>query len=212
MTKLQDISLPKANINQTCSSHMPVLSELLRVFPIQSIIEFGSGLFSTQLFAQACTEFTSIETGVELTSIETGVDEWFRYLDQHYKNRRWTLKLALTLPEVLAEVKPCDLLFNDGRFRQEIAEKAFAVCPLIVCHDSQYEWSFNITVPRHFWRIDFTRFPVMYPNHEHGVRDDRPWTTIFTSNPAIVKHFADKEDWLYAHYVFPYVGHIDIKS
>jgi hypothetical protein len=190
-----------ANINQTCSSHMPVLIELLRTVPIASVIEFGSGVFSTQLFASKCQRFTSIESGD---------GSWFTYLQKRYANRTWELKMAATEALALAEVKPCDLMFVDGHFREAITLKAFTVCPLIVCHDSQYGWTFRIKVPPEFGRIDFTKFPTMYPNHELDVLDDRPWTTVFASDKRIIDSLAGKEAGLYEQHKVPYGVNTDI--
>lgn len=188
-----------ANINETCSSHMPVLIELLRVFQPRRVREFGAGLFSTQLFAR-CAEFTSIEAGD---------GQWFDYLAKRYSDRKWNLKQVSTVAEALAEVVPCDLLFNDGHYRELIAEKAFTCCPVIVCHDSQYDWAVKLAPPAGFYRIDFKHYPVMYKSHEQGVHDDRPWTTIFTSNQEIVRHFDNLETWLYDTYKFPYPDYCD---
>jgi hypothetical protein len=95
-------------------------------------------------------------------------------------------------------------VFIDGDYRDTITMAAFSVAPVIVCHDSQYEWTFKIQVPLEFKRLDFTSYPVTYENHEVDVRDNRPWTTIFTSNSAVIEHFNGLESKLYERYTFPY--------
>ena len=104
-----------------CSSHMPVLMDLLKTFNFPNIVEFGSGLFSTNLFLGHTSSFTSVET----------YHEWMETVQQRFLGRTWKYVWAPDLPALLAEVRPCDLIFVDGHFRQEITQKAFTCAPVI---------------------------------------------------------------------------------
>lgn len=182
--------------HETTASHMPILSEILDNFKISSILEFGTGLFSTKLFSLKSNNVISIEQGSK---------NWFNYIRKVFQGKvKVVLMEKLDYKHEMLNRK-YDLVFVDGDIREKSATLGMKLSDIVVVHDTQHLWSNSIKISEGFIRIDFKKFPVKYDNI--GVMMDmRPWTSIFTNRTDIVEYFKKiNEVDLYKKYKFPYV-------
>jgi hypothetical protein len=175
---------------------MPILLEFLSQFSPGRAIEYGSGLFSTKAL---------IDLVPDVMTVETESREWFDYLEERYGHfENWRHLFAHG--GLLIVGNTWDLcLVDDGPSRLGLTHLAFTLAPVVICHDTQYDWIKEVDVPPEFSKIDFVEFPARYDTDEEKTLDDRPWTTLFTSDGLVHEHFSQiEESNLYAKYRFPY--------
>ena len=189
----------RINFNKTCSSHVPILLEVMEKFSPYRILEFGCGLFSTGTF---------LKYHVDLTSIEIGNFEWYSMIKRRFAGSQ---KLNLVYEkefstEILTKLnEEYDLIFIDCHTnRTEVTNWAFNKSNIIICHDTQVHWVKGIKPDTGYSKIHFIKFPVKYKNHRKDAFADRPWTTLFTKSAIMHKHFLGAESRLYSAYQFPY--------
>ena len=184
---------------------MPILLEYVEQFWPKSVLEFGSGNYSTKLFV---TRFKLV------VSIEMESEEWFNKVSASMSglNSSWTYRFIPKFEDVALFVGEnygsgtFDLVFvDDGESRAPEANLAFGLAETVVVHDAQHRWRDEICPPEEYHEVNFTRFPIVYPE-AYDMYDNRPWTTMYTRNPAVEKHFRSvSEEHLYARFTFPYV-------
>jgi len=182
------------NFGKTTSSHMPILMELISQFHIKSVIEFGAGLFSSELFAKNCENIISYETH----------KEWYEFIKKHlsvYDN--FILHYIETdyLVHHTDHILPkYDLAFVDtqNKIRVPLIQSASVFADIIICHDTQVPFLINETV-NGFYKIIFTKAPYKHKNKS------RPYTTLWTKREDVYNYFLNiKEESLYDKYKFPY--------
>lgn len=186
--------------DSTCSSHMPIQLEFIKKFNPQNILELGVGYYSTKLYLDNCEK---------VTSVESDSDEWLLLMKEFYSNyKNWNHIKISGLKEVCDYIKyrneVFDVIFVDGdEFRAEETNFAFNFANTIIGHDTQHFFRDNYKIPNEFHKIDFTKFNVSY-GHSAGY-DHKPWTTMFTKDENVLKHFQNIEETLYENYKFPYI-------
>lgn len=191
---------------RTCSSHVPILTELLGKLMPRRVLEIGSGNYSTTLLHSRAAE---------LTTIEIGNRAWYQLISEALKPRPgWRYDFFESGAPVLRWLESLtaasfDLVFVDGPGdRWEYVNRVFKLAPLIVVHDSQHLWRDRIEAPEGFERYDFTKFPEMYghPDPAHYY-DDRPWTTVYSSEEcakSLLAGMVRDEGLLYERHAYPY--------
>ena len=121
---------------------IPVLEVAFAVYQINSVLEFGCGIWSTGCFVRNSKQTTSIEN----------VEEWVKFVKQEYghKNNLDVVHYTKPMNEYFTENKESyDLIFIDGNDRKECLQAAFYRSPLIVCHDmhtNEFKWQ-SVNVP-----------------------------------------------------------------
>ncbi len=187
------------NFGKTTSSHVPVLMEFLKVFRPRLVMEYGGGVFSTEIFlkSKSCYSLTTLETH----------GKWCEFIRKRYSSFPGHLIAHFENKELLSYVKELrngrlkyDLVFVDtqNKIRVPLIELSTKITDNIICHDTQAPFLKKIQIGG-FQRINFVKPPCKYKNGK------RPWTSLFTRNPEVYKHFTDiAEDSLYKKYPFPY--------
>lgn len=162
----------------TCSSHLPILAELVSIGTIKNVLEFGAGLYSTPFFLKWCNKVTSIETN----------NKWFTRLvkqlgdainlDMHYVNQEMVLHYFSN------SIVLYDLIFIDtvNKIRRDLVKSSIRCTSNIILHDSQLPFLNKIEL-KGYTKFVFCRCPIKYPNGK------RPWTTLFTKEEIVKNHF-----------------------
>lgn len=175
---------------------MPVLIEFIKAFKPKRIIEFGSGLFSTQLFVDNCENVTSIEND----------REWYDYMSKKINHPNYCLMDHEKIKLFFMCLKDkSDLIFVDGENpREDYINASFGYSDTIICHDTQLHFTRNIKKPKNYTEITF-RSPVIYKTKRKDSFDNHPWTTVFTKDGKIMNLFMFmSNEELYSKYQFPY--------
>jgi len=182
------------NFGTTTSSHMPVLMEFIDTFKPVSVIEYGAGLFSSELFAKKCQQVLSLETHYQ----------WFESVQKHlteYKN--FVIKyveLDTVLHYVETIMPKYDLAFVDtqNKIRVALIHASARFADTIICHDTQVPFLVNEQIAG-YKRIIFTQAPFKHKNKS------RPYTSLWTKREDVFDHFMSiDEKTLYQKYQFPY--------
>lgn len=146
------------------STHLPVLQKLFELVKIETVFEFGMGLFSTRFFE---------EHAKRVISIEMNKESWF---DKVNASGSWNNVTLHYMPgptdavEYLASSdEKWDLVFVDGHAdgRSQGINAAFEKTGLIVVHDTEtafakrdpYRWSLVKARPDFIWLDVFTTVP-----------------------------------------------------
>ena len=121
---------------------IPVLEVAVAVYQIDTVLEFGCGIWSTGCFVRNSKHITSIEN----------VEEWVEFVKKEYnhKNNLDVIHYTKPMNEYFNETKNSyDLIFIDGNERKECLQSSFYRSPIIVCHDmhaSEFKWQ-TVNVP-----------------------------------------------------------------
>jgi hypothetical protein len=121
---------------------IPVLEVAFAVYQIDTVLEFGCGIWSTGCFVRNSKHITSIEN----------VEEWVEFVKKEYnhKNNLDVIHYTKPMNEYFNETKNSyDLIFIDGNERKECLQSSFYRSPIIVCHDmhaSEFKWQ-TVNVP-----------------------------------------------------------------
>jgi len=187
------------NFNQTCSSHMAIIIEFLKLVKPLRILEFGTGLFSTDVFLKNCDNVTSIET----------CREWHDLIKMRFcQYSDWKLKLIESPLNYLKKMRfKYGLIFIDTAelLRADLINESFKHADSIIVHDSQLHFMNKVNLPEIFKIIRFTKFPIKYKNFRKDAADQRPWTSLISCNNTVINHFKNEnENELYNTYKFPY--------
>lgn len=122
------------------SSHLPALRTILARHPVATVVEFGMGLFSTELFLTHCHRVMSVEMQSE---------DWYHRMIKLYQPvHTWEPVLSLGARGFadLSYPQDIDLIFVDGHGESRPEVINFAVqrgCGIIVAHDTEargYGW------------------------------------------------------------------------
>jgi hypothetical protein len=182
------------NFGQTTSSHMPVLLEYINKFHPESVIEYGAGAFSTDVFVKKCGSVFSIETH----------PQWSEFIRRRFAKYKNHVIKHVDTEKVLRYVDTIgdnyDLAFVDtqNKIRVPLIQKSAMLADTIICHDTQVPFLKNVTV-KGFDRIIFVKAPFLYKNKT------RPYTTLWTKRKEVYEHFSSmNEVTLYQTYKFPY--------
>jgi len=182
------------NFGKTTSSHMPVLMEFINRFHPKTVIEFGAGAFSTDVFVKNCKSVFSIETHAQ----------WSAFIQRRFvKNNNFILKcidVGMVLHYVDNILTKYDLAFVDtqNKIRVSLIQASERFADTIICHDTQVPFLKNVIV-KGYKRIMFTKAPFPYKNHT------RPYTTLWTKREDVFNHFSTIDEmYLYQTYKFPY--------
>jgi hypothetical protein len=184
---------------ETLSSHMPILMEAIEAIRPATVLEFGSGFFSSRLFLSRVPEVWSIESR----------QEWFDKLDcLRFEYPHWSHVCSDKAVEYATALnRNFNLVFVDNCDRMAQCRFAFDHAGTVVMHDSQ-KADFQLpSQPWLFKRFVFTQFPVKYSVLEHGDLDQRPWTTLWTMNTNLayrMNYWIEHETELYAKHRYPY--------
>jgi hypothetical protein len=160
------------------SSHSFVLNDIMENFDIDSVLEFGCGMYSTPIF---------INNAKNVKSIEMQNEEWFIKVRDEFLNKdNFTIELRLDWEKLVSEVqksrKKYDLIFIDGQgdSRVPLANTCIKNTDIIICHDTQaacYGWDkINKNVGNWEW-FDIKKHPTE--------------TAIFTKNSEVKKFIYD---------------------
>lgn len=124
---------------------LPVLEAAIAVYQINTVLEFGCGIWSTGCFVRNCKQVVSIE------NIET----WVEFVKREYghKNNLNIIHYTKPMNEYFSEnTNNYDLIFIDGDNRKECLESAFNRSAIIVCHDmhtNEFGWD-KVSVPDNY--------------------------------------------------------------
>jgi predicted O-methyltransferase YrrM len=146
------------------STHLSLLKSLLSK-NIDSVFEFGTGLYSTKLFLENCTRVIACEMQSE---------DWYNKVNDEFKDHDNVEVLYMLGPdkaiEYLSEINSrFDLIFVDGHGsnRWKAINEASKFTDLIVAHDtetSSYNWHL-VDLGDEWVRTDYKEFD--------------PWTTTW---------------------------------
>lgn len=141
------------------ATHLTVWQALFDQYPINTVLEFGCGLYST-------TEF--LKRGCDLTSIEMQSEDWFSSIKREHP--KLDLRLSLGPMEWMKEPLKdrYDLIFVDGHgdSRPECMMWARDRANIIVAHDTEH--------PYYGWeRANMDGFIKTVHSGEG------PWTTVW---------------------------------
>lgn len=173
----------------TCSSHIPILADLIWASGAKSALEFGAGLYSTSLFVKLCDRVTSIETDLK----------WYTNISNLLGNKSNKKLMLLHVNEDMVlhyfsnSLVKYDIIFVDtvNKIRKRLVELSTQHTDNIVLHDSQLPQFKDITLEG-FKKIVFSKCPIKYKN------GTRPFTTLWTRDPVMARYFTMmKEESIY---------------
>lgn len=135
-------------------THVPVLKSIGSLFPeIKSVMEFGSGDFSTLTFLNRDV-FPNLESLVTTESQK----RWADIMKSRIEDSRWTL-----IPDDEADpIADVDIIFvdsltGDSRVRTLNKILAMGFQGIVVCHDSQEPY-YRETLPKFPYRYNFPQY------------------------------------------------------
>lgn len=137
------------------STHTPILQTILNTININSVFEFGCGLYSTVLFGQKCKSIISVEMQSQ---------EWYEKMkNQISKNVSLLYNPgAYDAIEIFRKMQEnFDLVFVDGHgdSRWECINAAFSKSNIIVTHDVEtpsYNWHL-VNKPNDWYYYEYDR-------------------------------------------------------
>jgi len=161
-------------------THRPILEKLIEGAAIKTVLEFGTGNFSTDFF---------IDKVEHLTSIEQQRHNYFQQYEKKFGDRKdFDLKCMMG-PGLGADWLrdydgQFDLIFVDGDAvgRPLAINQAFNKTSIIVAHDTEsgiYDWE-SVEVPEGWQVIEF--------------KEKVPWTTVWTNNSEVVELLNKREE------------------
>lgn len=119
-------------------THVPMLLEVGRLFgkDIKTIVEHGSGYFSTKVFLDR-KFFPALETFISYEAHE----EWYKKIKNSVKDERFDYRFYENVNEIDFTLKG-DLLFVDGirKHRKKVIEYLNNSFELVICHDTDLKW------------------------------------------------------------------------
>lgn len=162
----------------TCSSHLPILAELIRVSGAKRVLEFGAGLYSTPLLVKLCDSVTSIETHpIWYEKVKKLIGANSKLMFHHVEQN-------MVLHYYHNSLVKYDLVFVDtvNKIRKQLVELSVQCTDNIVLHDAQTP-AFRNIVLKDYKKFVFTKCPIKYKN------GSRPFTTLWSRNNAVITHF-----------------------
>jgi len=129
---------------------LPVLEAICHVVTIDTAIEFGCGLWSTQSLTRNCKRVISVED----------VKEWVDTVKKEYSHRG-NLEVVhwdKGMDTYMKDDDTFDLIFIDGNERVETLNNAFYKSSIIVCHDTHTKginWG-DANVPDDYLQLTYT--------------------------------------------------------
>lgn len=161
------------------STHLEYLSEIFKIKgKVNSIIEFGTGNYSTRLL---------IENSNKCISIEMQSEDWFNQMIEKFLERKnWTPYLKLGPMEWTdLDLTECfDIGFVDGHGGSRPECINFLMrkgCPIILSHDTEepgYGWS-RVIENNEYRKIIFKKY--------------KNWTTLWTTDDDVYNYFIEKD-------------------
>lgn len=154
------------------SSHLYILEKIYKILPIESVLEFGMGFYSTTFF---------VENSKKITSIEMQTEDWFNKVKEKIKSDKWKGILSLgenSFRNLTFEDK-YSLCFVDGINRADCINFLQNKTEIIVAHDTEAgcNWYNNVKLPKEFKIFDFN--------------EKIPATTIYSKNEILNKAIID---------------------
>tara|TARA_R110002110_G_scaffold96358_4_gene248299 strand:- start:452 stop:946 length:495 start_codon:yes stop_codon:yes gene_type:complete len=157
------------------STHLPILKNIIDNTDIKSVFEFGSGLHSTQLFAENCDDVITCDIDEEwYNTISDKFKDYKNVSPILHKDHEWGSKT----PESIAYLKQLnrrfDLIFidcGDAPTRPHCVNAASKFTDLIIAHDTDapavigYNWHLVELKEPEWRRTDY--------------KDVVPWTTVW---------------------------------
>ena len=153
------------------SSHLLVLEKILTSFPVNDVLEFGMGKYSTPFFAARCKSVVSIEQESK---------EWYEKTAAEVTSSNWEplfeCNPAMVFDHFDKMGRRFDLVFSDGSpaTRYLVANQAMRRnVPFVVLHDAEKVWYYRwnlLEIPEQYYRFNFRR------------REGSPKTTTILSN------------------------------
>lgn len=170
----------------TWGSHLPIISEITKSFEIDSVLEFGTGFFSTSVFVENCKSVLSIEMQNK---------EWYDKVKDRFQDKvtSGVLDIRFSLEDSGEKTidslkfngqKKYDLVFvyGAGGSRPNCCTYAKTVTDLIILHDTQqptYGWN-KIVVDGDWKWVDIKLFNT--------------WTSIMTKRKDVLE-FVESFDY-----------------
>ena len=138
------------------SSHLRVFEKILASFPVNDVLEFGMGKYSTPFFAERCKAVVSIEQESK---------EWYDKTVAEVKAPNWEpifeVNPATVFEHFDKQLRRFDLVFSDGvpQTRCLIANLAMRrAVPFVVLHDAEKIWYYRwnlLDIPNNYYRFNF---------------------------------------------------------
>ena len=160
-------------------THLPVLKKLFETADIKTVLEFGPGEYSTDLF---------VESATTVISIDQQNHAYADMIRKKYKDNKHIEVLYLAgstrgLDYLKNASGKFDLIFVDGHIdgRWGAVNQAFSKARIIVAHDTEskrYDWK-KIVVPKGW--------------HTHVFTDRTPWTTLWTKDRKLINSMKSKK-------------------
>ena len=155
------------------ATHVPVLKAILAAADIKTVVEFGPGHYSTDLFVKA---------GCKVLAIEQQNYAWFDRINREYEDDDQVQVLWLPAPadgpaHLAGMSGKIDLVFVDGEQYSRVLciEAAFKKTSIIIAHDTEdprYGWD-KLKVPKRWKTQDFVKLT--------------PITTVWATQKKIVE-------------------------
>jgi len=189
-------------LQNNTQSHVPFLKKILETFEINSVLEYGIGLFSTPIFLESCKRVVSIEMNSGYDGMTGKTETWYdKVVKEVGLKENWEhFNIPGPMNGIdyaigLFKYENFDLVFADGHgdTRAYQANSANGVARFIVCHDTEHrhtrvKWDLG-----NYYMVDFPNFCSSY----NWQRDPWPGTTIFCrdeNDAQIVRTWFDQED------------------
>jgi len=138
-------------------THKPILELIINNYPVENIIEFGLGYYSTPLFLEKCKHTTSVEMQSE---------EWFNKIKDEYLkySNKWTPLLSIG-PFTYKDLQYdsyYNLAFIDGHgeSRWDCINYMFDKTSIVIAHDTNtpsYNWN-RVNKPTIFNEVNFVKY------------------------------------------------------
>ena len=150
------------------STHLDVLRTIFSNVKIETVLEFGTGLYSTKFF---------VENSKKITSIEMQDEIWLNKVNESIKNENWTPILCLGELSFknLTYNEHYDLCFVDGVNRAECINFMENKTDIIVAHDTEIGcmWYPHVNLSSDYLKFDYRK---VVPN-----------TTVWTKNKELIE-------------------------
>lgn len=189
-------------LQNNTQSHVPLLKKLIETFEINSVLEYGIGLFSTPIFLESCKRVVSIEMNSGYDGMSEYTETWYdKVVREVGEKLNWEhFNIPGELPAVYFAMgmfthENFDLVFADGHgiTRADQANSARGVARFIVGHDTEHQHTrVRWNLPG-YHMVDFPNFCASY----NWQKDQWPGTTIFCrdeKDAQIIQTWNDHED------------------
>ena len=153
------------------ATHFPVLEAVLEVVKPSSVVEFGSGTYSTEIFAKQCARLVTVEQQEKV---------WFDTVCKRYAGIE-TVE-PLWLPGMAAvewfasNDEIFDVVFVDGETisRRPLVLEGMKKSGIVIAHDTEHG-VYNLS-----------NLPVLAGWGEYVYRAHSPWTTVWSASSEVL--------------------------